>query len=363
MRAILPLRVSVVATIALLVFGLSRAAADEPTTMDPAGMETAGVDEQLERARELLATDREAGIAELRRLARSERSDVLFLLGRVLFYEVGTEEARAEGVQLLKASAKLGDLDAHLALATLHMLGDGVEYSQVLAFDLTSNAAAFGHPMAQAALAQIYLHGNRAKRSDPMLAFAHGAVAVSLGCADGHTVRVNAGRQLSVEEKEEARAIAEEMIAEFRESFPDRFASLEYHPGIVHLLPAEVKALVSRAEAGDVDAMMELAELFSSDTVVPMDYDAVADWTRRAAERGHVGALSNLGGYFLGSPYVSYDAFEAFVYLSAADVLGGEVSESDLARARERIGPSRLPEAERRVLQLIKTIHATKAQR
>ncbi len=342
---------------------MGRASTEEPVAIDSTEVDASRVDEQLARARELLATDQEAGIAELRRLAQTERSDVLFLLGNVLFYSVGTEEARSEGVRFLQVSAGLGNPEALLTMAMLHSLGDGVEYSPGLGFDLTWKAASLGHPEAQAALAQIYLRGNRVVEKDPLMAFAHGAVAVSMGYAGGHTVRVSAGRLLSAEEKEEAREFAEDTIEAFKEYFPERFASLEYRPGIDHLLPADVKALVSQAEAGDADAMMKLAELFSGDIIVPMDYDAVAEWTRRAAERGHVGALYNLGSYYLGSPYVSYDAFEAFVYLSAADVLGGEVPESDLAQVRERIGPGRLPEAERRVLQLIKTIHATKAQR
>ncbi len=326
-------------------------------------MEASRVDEQLERARALLGTDREAGLAALREAAQSKRADALFLLGRTLFYDVGTADARAEGVKSLQASAELGDLEAMLTLATLHTIGDGVERSESAAFELTSSAAAWGHPEAQGVLAQIYLRGNRAARKDPVMAFARASVAVALGYANAHTVRVNAGRELSAEEKEEARAIAEEMIADFRESFPDRFASLEYHPGIDHLLPPDVKALVSRAEEGDVDAMLALAELFSSDLVVPMDYDAVVEWTRRAAERGHVGALNNLGDYFLGGTYVDSDAFEALVYLTAADSLGGKVPQTDLEKARGRIDPRRLPEVDRRVLQLIKTIHATKAQR
>lgn len=362
-RVTLPLRVRVFATIAFFSFAILQSPADEASTTNSAEVEATDVDEQLKRAQELLATDRDAGIAELRHAARSNRADILFVLGRTLFYDVGTEEARVEGVKWLVESAKLGDPEAQLNLATLHTLGDGVERSHPTAFKLTRGAAAFGHPKAQAMLGQIYLQGDRAVRRDPVLAFAHAGVAVSLGYADGHTVRVSAGRQLTAGEKEEARAIAEEIIGDLKESFPDRFPSLEYKAGIDHLLPDDVKTLVSRAEGGDVEAMMAVAELFTSDMVVPMDFDAVVDWTRRAAERGHLEALRNLGGYFLYGTYVPHDPFEAFVHLSVADALGGQVSQGDLAKARGQIAAARGPEADRRILQMIKTIHATKARR
>lgn len=336
------------------------AAAAKVATVSEA-VDAAVIDRHLRLGTELLATDLTAALAELREAAKSQRADAMHLLGRTLFYSVGTAEVREEAIRLIVASALQGDAEAQMTLATMHFLGDGVDRDPALAFELQSQAAGSGHPMAHAVLAQSFLQGSRAVPRDYVLAVAHGNVAVALGEAGGHTIRVQAGRELTPAEASEARRLTEEIIAGLKERFPERLAALEYRAGIDHLLPDDVKALQRRAEDGDVEAMMTLANLFTSEMGVPLDHGLAVHWTRRAAERGHVPALIELGTYFLQGIHVPRDPLKAWVYFTAADTLGGdEFTKERVNEARDQLTSHQAATASQQVLQLLKSIHATK---
>ena len=62
---------------------------------------------------------------------------------------------------------------------------------------------------------------------------------------------------------------------------------------------ADIKAL---AEQGDAHAQFELGMMYEAGQSVPQNHVEAANWYRKAAENGHTGAQSNLGGmYFVGN--------------------------------------------------------------
>jgi TPR repeat protein len=63
-------------------------------------------------------------------------------------------------------------------------------------------------------------------------------------------------------------------------------------------LSAETKALIVKADAGDIDAQYRVAGAYDSGKGAPHDKNVAVKWYRMAAERGHAGAQNSLGSIF-----------------------------------------------------------------
>ncbi len=112
----------------------------------------------------------------------------------------------------------------------------------------------------------------------------------------------------------------------------------------------EILELIKKAEAGDADAMFELAC-----AILPKDYDAALDWYRKAADAGNVDALVDLMRHYEADEFyeAAADMAERIVKVADAYRTGNGVAQ-DLEKAVDlyekvaaqdyEIGNSRLEE-------------------
>jgi len=63
-------------------------------------------------------------------------------------------------------------------------------------------------------------------------------------------------------------------------------------------LSSETKALITKAEAGDINAQFFVGSAYDSGKGAPRDGNEAVRWYRMAAERGHVEAQNSLGSVF-----------------------------------------------------------------
>jgi TPR repeat protein len=130
------------------------------------------------------------------------------------------------------------------------------------------------------------------------------------------------------------------------------------HPDAVywlaHLYPegAESDSILLRAgELGSLEAQRDLGALYATgDWTGPHDPSRAAEWYRRAAERGHIGAQYSLGFMYLRGEGVPSDPIEGLRWLhSAADQGDGQSLRllADLCRNGYYGIPLDLEEAER----------------
>ena len=90
----------------------------------------------------------------------------------------------------------------------------------------------------------------------------------------------------------------------------------------------QLSVLTSDANAGDVDAQLQLADLYENGIGVPLNPGQAAYWYRNAAEQGSSKAQSRLGQMYLRGIGVPEDHEQAAAYLSKT--LDEAITVSDL---------------------------------
>ena len=93
----------------------------------------------------------------------------------------------------------------------------------------------------------------------------------------------------------------------------------------------EISTLTKEASAGDIEAQLQLAELYETGFGVPTDRGQAAYWYRKAAEQGAAKAQSTLGQMYIRGIGVPEDYTEAVVWLEKAAWQGEAVAEANLA--------------------------------
>jgi len=118
-----------------------------------------------------------------------------------------------------------------------------------------------------------------------------------------------------------------------------------------------VSKLVAKAEKGDVDAMVKIAEIYCGGLNIEQDDQVCGIWMRRAAEGGHMRAQFMLGGmYEMGigmrtDPVQAYRwyriSFEQGYQMSgtAAEKVAANMMQSQLSKAEELVRESKTAKA------------------
>lgn len=115
-----------------------------------------------------------------------------------------------------------------------------------------------------------------------------------------------------------------------------------------HEMFARAFAQLSRlARSGNLYAQNQVAIMYHRGLGVPRDYEAAAEWWRRAADRGQVTAQCNLGIMYMYGLGVGQDDVKAYLYLSAAAARGSK----DARRKRDlleawRMSPNEVTRAQ-----------------
>ncbi|NNE82925.1 MAG: sel1 repeat family protein [Alphaproteobacteria bacterium] len=215
----------------------------------------------------------------------------LFYLGRMYFRGEGVAVDKARGEALFAQAAALGEAAAMSALAA----AANARGETAKAFEWTSKAAAAGHPFAQAQLGQAYEAGDGVTQNRQEAIIWYGRAA-----RGGSAIGAARLYRLGADEDK------------------DKHGSLD-----------EVSARLSRAHAGDSEARVALAALF---TDVGADAQAF-DWYRLAADQGHHEAEYQVGLAFLNGRGVARNDAGALIWIRRA--VGGNHAAAmyQLARA------------------------------
>lgn len=106
-------------------------------------------------------------------------------------------------------------------------------------------------------------------------------------------------------------------------------------PGFLHAQPAEAdrktfEEVKAKAEAGEAESQLALAELYANGTGVKPDAAKAARWHRKAAEQGLARAQHQLGLDYLHGEGVKPDRMEAVMWLTKAADQGLPQAQLDL---------------------------------
>lgn len=94
-----------------------------------------------------------------------------------------------------------------------------------------------------------------------------------------------------------------------------------------------VSALTNDANAGDIDAQLQLAELYEQGFGVSLDHGQAAYWYRKAAEQGSDKAQSRLGQMYLRGIGVPEDYGQSVQWLSKSAEKNNATAQVNLACA------------------------------
>lgn len=94
-----------------------------------------------------------------------------------------------------------------------------------------------------------------------------------------------------------------------------------------------ITELTHAAQAGDANAQRELAMKYFIGTELPQDYEAAAEWFKKAAQQGDVLSSAKLGDMYFNGYGVSVDYKAAMEWLQKAADKGNAQAQWDLGRA------------------------------
>ena len=101
-------------------------------------------------------------------------------------------------------------------------------------------------------------------------------------------------------------------------------------------MSSEISALTKDANAGDIEAQIQLADLYEQGFGVSLDHGQAAYWYRKAAEQGASKAQSRLGQMYLRGIGVPEDPEQAADWLSKSAEQGDATAEVNLLGEVER---------------------------
>ena len=107
-----------------------------------------------------------------------------------------------------------------------------------------------------------------------------------------------------------------------------------------------VSKLVAKAEKGDVDAMVKIAEIYCGGVNIEQDDQVCGIWMRRAAEGGHMRAQFMLGGMYEMGVGMRTDPVQAYRWYSISFDQGYQMSGTAAEKVAANMVPSQLTKAE-----------------
>lgn len=286
----------------------------------------------------------------IRRAAEKGNEDAYFPYGQICQRGEMRPKDLKEALRWFRLAASKQNADAELSLAQAYEQGAGVEKDAKESRRWLELSATHGHPNAQEALAwelcesenaadlrqanewllKAALQGN--PRASVLLGVNHilakgTAQNVALGCA-----------WILLGEKdgdEELREIARQYLRDANPKDLPKARSLarglaekiQYHP--IYSLPPEqladnraFRAQFELAQGGKADDQYQLACLYHAGKGTLPDPVEAAKWCRKAAEQGHLQAMTSLAGSYRDGDGVEEDEGEMLSWLRKAAKLG-----------------------------------------
>jgi uncharacterized protein len=265
----------------------------------------------------LARQDFNAAIAELRPLAKQGSTDAQVLLARVLYSRQGDPQTKAEAFSLFQMAANADNEDAMLVLAVLHDKGEIAQKNQQESIKWLRMLAERSNKNGLLLLAKKYADGLGVPQSAVIsnaLFMATGILSDAEFRADGNFGAKTLGAifQLAEEFRKPKnlltaldRATTEAVL--FNEKYAD--------------LPNAVKALVADAEAGDVNSILKIGQLYLyGEQRVVRDPKRAAYWFQKAASLGDPIGRDWMANLYLEGVGVDKDYKAAFqLYSGLAD--------------------------------------------
>lgn len=106
-----------------------------------------------------------------------------------------------------------------------------------------------------------------------------------------------------------------------------------------------VAKLVAKAEKGDVEAMIKIAEIYCGGVNIEQDDQVCGVWMRRAAESGHMRAQYMLGGMYEQGLGMRADPVQAYRWYSISFEQGYQMSGNAAKKVEASMVPSQLTKA------------------
>jgi uncharacterized protein len=108
---------------------------------------------------------------------------------------------------------------------------------------------------------------------------------------------------------------------------------------------ALLKTLLTKAEAGDVEAQYELGWRHALGSALPLDDGEALKWLRLAAGNGHKLAQNNLGARFVSGEGVPVDLAEAWRWFHLAEQQGDRKAGKNRWAIEQQMPPEQLARA------------------
>ena len=113
----------------------------------------------------------------------------------------------------------------------------------------------------------------------------------------------------------------------------------------------KVAELTAKAEQGDVDAMVEVGEMYCSGTTIEQDDQICGMWMKRAAENGHVRAQYMLGRMYELGLGMRADPVQAYKWYTLSGNPGYRMSQTGAKNMLEIMTPQQRVEAKKLVAE------------
>ena len=249
--------------------------------------------------------DEAEAVKWIRRAADQGDAEAQFEMGGSYSSGAGVPEDYAEAARWYRRAAEQGYIDAQYVLWMYHHEGRGVPKDPVEAARWLRMAAEQGHADAQFKLGMLYIEGDGVPED--------GAEAVRWlhrAAQQGHAQTL-------------------EMFGDTLDELAALDATLEgVGGGSETRRDARFDELLGAAQAGDSDAQYELARVYVEERD---DVEQSLRWLNRAANQGHVGAMAELGVFYVGT-----DDIQALRWLRPAAQQGNDVAQYNLGVMYER---------------------------
>ena len=107
----------------------------------------------------------------------------------------------------------------------------------------------------------------------------------------------------------------------------------------------KVAKLTAEAEKGNVDSMVEIAEMYCSGTTIEQDDQICGMWMKRAAEKGHIRAQYMLGRMYELGLGMRADPVQAYKWYSLSGGQGYKMSQTGAKNMLAVMTPQQQAEA------------------
>ncbi len=115
---------------------------------------------------------------------------------------------------------------------------------------------------------------------------------------------------------------------------------------MVEIVSDDIKDIEARADKGDVEAQILLAELYVAGESVPQDLTEAFKWYSKAAKLGNQGAINIVGIMYANGSGVEQDDVQAYAHFLTGASLGFKSSIENKEKHAPKLTPEQMAEAE-----------------